>query len=144
MVEPGRAIVASGAVTVYRVGSVKEIPRVRDYVAVDGGMSDNMRPMLYGAEYEAFMPAHPTALRDRPVRLVGKHCESGDVLIDEAHVPSTLKVGDLLAVPVTGAYGYSMASNYNMVTRPAVVFVANGDARIVRRRESYADLTLLD
>jgi diaminopimelate decarboxylase len=78
------------------------------------------------------------------VRLVGKHCESGDVLIDEAHVPSMLKVGDLLAVPVTGAYGYSMASNYNMVTRPAVVFVANGDARIVRRRESYADLTLLD
>ena len=144
MVEPGRAIVASGAVTVYRVGSVKEIPHVRDYVAVDGGMSDNMRPMLYGAEYEAFMPAHPTALRDRPVRLVGKHCESGDVLIDEAHVPSTLKVGDLLAVPVTGAYGYSMASNYNMVTRPAVVFVADGDARVVRRRESYADLTLLD
>lgn len=144
MVEPGRAIVASSAVTVYRVGSVKEIPGVRDYVAVDGGMSDNLRPMLYGAEYETFMPAHPTALRDRPVRLVGKHCESGDVLIDDAHVPSELKVGDLLAVPVTGAYGYSMASNYNMVTRPAVVFAANGDARIVRRRESYADLTVLD
>ena len=144
MVEPGRAIVASGAITVYRVGTVKEIPRVRDYVAVDGGMSDNIRPMLYGAEYEVFMPAHPTALRDRPVRLVGKHCESGDVLVDDAHVPSSLAVGDLLAIPVTGAYGYSMSSNYNMVTRPAVVFVADGTARIVRRRESYADLTALD
>ena len=144
MVEPGRAIVASGALTVYRVGTVKEIPHVRDYVAVDGGMSDNIRPMLYGAEYEVFMPAHPTALRDRPVRLVGKHCESGDVLIDDAHVPSSLTVGDLLAIPVTGAYGYSMSSNYNMVTRPAVVFVADGRARLVRRRESYADLTTLD
>ena len=144
MVEPGRSIVASAALTVYRVGSMKNIPNVRDYVAVDGGMSDNLRPMLYGAEYEAFMPAHPTAVRDRPVRLVGKHCESGDVLIEAAHVPSELAVGDLLAVPVTGAYGYSMSSNYNMVTRPAVVFVADGAARVVRRRESYADLTVLD
>lgn len=144
MVEPGRSIVASAAVTVYRVGSMKNIPNVRDYVAVDGGMSDNLRPMLYGAQYEAFMPAHPTAVRDRPVRLVGKHCESGDVLIDDAHVPAELVVGDLLAVPVTGAYGYSMSSNYNMVTRPAVVFVADGSARVVRRRESFADLTLLD
>jgi diaminopimelate decarboxylase len=144
MVEPGRSIVASAAVTVYRVGSMKNIPNVRDYVAVDGGMSDNLRPMLYGAEYEAFMPVHPTAVRDRPVRLVGKHCESGDVLIEAAHVPSELAVGDLLAVPVTGAYGYSMSSNYNMVTRPAVVFVADGSARVVRRRESFADLTLLD
>ena len=144
MVEPGRSIVASAAITVYSVGTIKEIPHVRDYVAVDGGMSDNLRPMLYGARYEAFMPAHPTAVRSRPVRLVGKHCESGDILIDEAHVPAELKVGDLLAVPVTGAYGYSMSSNYNMVTRPAVVFVADGRARIVRRRESYADLVGLD
>lgn len=144
MVEPGRSIVASAAVTVYRVGSVKVIPNVRDYVAVDGGMSDNLRPMLYDAQYEAFMPGHPTAVRSRPVRLVGKHCESGDVLIDDAHVPEELAVGDLLAVPVTGAYGYSMSSNYNMVTRPAVVFVADGSARVVRRRESFADLTLLD
>ena len=144
MVEPGRSIVASAAVTVYRVGSMKNIPNVRDYVAVDGGMSDNLRPMLYGAQYEAFMPARPTAVRGRPVRLVGKHCESGDVLIDDAHVPAELAIGDLLAVPVTGAYGYSMSSNYNMVTRPAVVFVADGSARVVRRRESFADLTLLD
>lgn len=144
MVEPGRSIVASAAVTVYRIGSMKNIPNVRDYVAVDGGMSDNLRPMLYGAQYEAFMPAHPTAVRARPVRLVGKHCESGDVLIDDAHVPAELAVGDLLAIPVTGAYGYSMSSNYNMVTRPAVVFVTDGSARVVRRRESFADLTLLD
>lgn len=144
MVEPGRSIVAAAAVTLYRVGSVKTIPGVRDYVAVDGGMSDNLRPMLYGAEYETFMPSHPTSLRNRAVRLVGKHCESGDVIIDEAHVPESLVVGDLLAVPVTGAYGYSMSSNYNMVTRPAVIFVADGRARIVRRRESYADLTMLD
>ena len=144
MVEPGRSIVAAAAVTVYRVGSMKTIPGVRNYVAVDGGMSDNLRPMLYDAQYEAFMPAHPTALRDRAVRLVGKHCESGDVIIDDAHVPASLTVGDLLAVPVTGAYGYSMASNYNMVTRPAVVFAAEGRARIVRRRETFADLTLLD
>lgn len=144
MVEPGRSIVASAAVTVYRVGSMKNIPNVRDYVAVDGGMSDNLRPMLYDAQYEAFMPARPTAVRDRPVRLVGKHCESGDILIDDAHVPVDLAVGDLLAVPVTGAYGYSMASNYNMVTRPAVIFVADGSVRVVRRRESFADLTLLD
>ena len=144
MVEPGRSIVAAAAVTLYRVGSMKTIPGVRDYVAVDGGMSDNLRPMLYDAQYEAFMPAHLTALRDRAVRLVGKHCESGDVIIDDAHVPASLAVGDLLAVPVTGAYGYSMASNYNMVTRPAVVFAAEGRARIVRRRETFADLTLLD
>jgi diaminopimelate decarboxylase len=144
MVEPGRSIVASAAVTVYTVGTIKEIPNVRDYVAVDGGMSDNLRPMLYGATYEAFMPAHATAVRSRPVRLVGKHCESGDVLIDEAHVPPELKIGDLVAVPVTGAYGYSMASNYNMVTRPAVVFVADGRSRIVRRRETFADLVALD
>ena len=144
MVEPGRSIVAAAAVTLYRVGSMKTIPGVRDYVAVDGGMSDNLRPMLYDAQYEAFMPSHPTALRDRAVRLVGKHCESGDVIIDDAHVPASLAVGDLLAVPVTGAYGYSMASNYNMVTRPAVVFAAEGRARIVRRRETFADLTLLD
>ena len=126
------------------LGTVKPIPGIRDYVAVDGGMSDNLRPMLYDAEYEAFMPTRPTAVRDWPVRIVGKHCESGDVLIDEAHVPASLANGDLLAVPVTGAYGYSMASNYNMVTRPAVVFVSGGNARTVRRRESFADLITLD
>ncbi len=143
-VEPGRAIVASAAITVYRVGTIKHIPNVRTYVAVDGGMSDNPRPMMYDAEYEAFVPMRVGSMRSREVRLVGKHCESGDVIINSARVPSDLAVGDLLATPVTGAYGYSMASNYNSITRPAVVFVRDGEARLVRRRETYDDLLHLD
>jgi diaminopimelate decarboxylase len=143
-VEPGRAIVASSAITVYTVGTQKDIPGVRSYVAVDGGMSDNPRPMMYGSGYEAFMPTLPSALRPRTVRVVGKHCESGDIVIEEAQVPAELEVGSLLATPVTGAYGYSMASNYNMVTKPAVVFVKDGQARVVRRRETYEDLLTLN
>ncbi|MEY5153231.1 MAG: diaminopimelate decarboxylase [Actinomycetota bacterium] len=143
-VEPGRSIVASSAITVYTVGTQKDIPGVRSYVAVDGGMSDNPRPMMYGSGYEAFMPTLPSALRPRNVRVVGKHCESGDIVIEEAQVPAELEVGSLLATPVTGAYGYSMASNYNMVTKPAVVFVKDGHARVVRRRETYEDLLTLN
>jgi diaminopimelate decarboxylase len=143
-VEPGRAIVASSAITVYTVGTQKDIPGVRSYVAVDGGMSDNPRPMMYGSGYEAFMPTLPSALRPRNVRVVGKHCESGDIVIEEAQVPAELEVGSLLATPVTGAYGYSMASNYNMVTKPAVVFVKDGQAHVVRRRETYEDLLTLN
>jgi diaminopimelate decarboxylase len=139
-VEPGRAIVASAAVTVYTVGTIKEIPGVRTYVAVDGGMSDNPRPVLYGSGYEAFMPAHALADRPRQARLVGKHCESGDVLIFDASIPQDLAVGDLLVTPVTGAYGLSLSSNYNKLTRPAVVFVRDGDSRLVIRRETYEDL----
>jgi len=143
-VEPGRAIVASAAMTIYTVGTIKEIPGVRTYAAVDGGMSDNPRPVLYGSGYEAFLPRAVDADRDHTVRLVGKHCESGDVLAFAARVPSDLAVGDLLATPVTGAYGHSMGSNYNKVTRPPVVFVANGEARLVVRRETYADLLAAD
>lgn len=143
-VEPGRAIVASAAVTLYSVGTVKDIPGIRTYVAVDGGMSDNPRPVLYGSGYEALLARAPRAERPRTVRLVGKHCESGDLLIEEAAVPADTAVGDILATPVTGAYGHSMASNYNKVLRPAVVFVADGDARLAVRRETYADLTRLD
>ncbi len=143
-VEPGRAIVASSAITVYTVGTMKDIPGVRSYVAVDGGMSDNPRPMMYGSGYEAFMPTHPVSLRERTVHLVGKHCESGDILIEDAQVPAELKVGDLIATPVSGAYGYSMASNYNMVTKPAVIFVRDGESRIVRRRETFDDLLHLN
>jgi diaminopimelate decarboxylase len=143
-VEPGRAIVATAAVTVYRVGTVKDIEGIRTYVAVDGGMSDNIRPMLYGSHYEVFDPMRVNADRSEHVRLVGKHCESGDVIIDNARVPSDIAVGDVLVTPVTGAYGYSMASNYNKVPRPAVVFVANGKARVVVRRETYDDLVRLD
>ncbi len=143
-VEPGRAIVASAAITVYRVGTVKDIEGVRTYIAVDGGMSDNLRPMLYDSEYEAFDPIRVTADRAEHARIVGKHCESGDVIIHHARIPSDVAVGDLLATPVTGAYGYSMANNYNKVPRPPVVFVEEGKARVVVRREVYDDLVRLD
>ena len=143
-VEPGRAIVASAAVTLYRIGSIKHLPEIRTYVAVDGGMSDNPRPVLYDSGYEAFLPARAEADRTEHARVVGKHCESGDVLINDAMLPSDYAVGDLLATPVTGAYGHSMGSNYNKVTRPPVVFVRDGVARVVVRRETFADLVDLD
>ena len=143
-VEPGRSIVASAAITVYEVGTVKHIPGVRTYVSVDGGMSDNPRPVLYGSGYEAFLPRAPQAPRTARARLVGKHCESGDVLILDAALPADVKVGDLIATPVTGAYGLSMASNYNKLTRPPVVFVADGTHRLVVRRETYDDLVRCD
>jgi diaminopimelate decarboxylase len=142
--EPGRAVVATAGITLYRVGTVKELPGLRTYVAVDGGMSDNPRPVLYGSGYETFLPRATDAPRPRPVRVVGKHCESGDLLVADARVPGDLVVGDVLATPVTGAYGYSMASNYNKVPRPAVVFVADGVTRVVVRRETNEDLTRLD
>jgi diaminopimelate decarboxylase len=142
--EPGRSIAARAAVTVYRVGTVKDIPGVRTYVSVDGGMSDNPRPVLYGSGYEAFLPRATTAPRPRTVTIVGKHCESGDVLVRDAQVPDDLAVGDLLATPVTGAYGHSMGSNYNKVPRPAVVFARGGDARLVVRRETEDDLLRFD
>lgn len=142
--EPGRALVAQAAITLYSVGTIKDIPGIRTYVSVDGGMSDNPRPVLYGSGYEAFLPREVGADRDRIVTVVGKHCESGDILVRDAVVPADLVVGDILATPVTGAYGHSMGSNYNKVTRPAVVFVANGEARLVVRRETLDDLLLLD
>jgi len=143
-VEPGRSIVAAAAVTVYTIGTIKDIPGVRTYVAVDGGMSDNPRPVLYGSGYESFLPRTVDADRTMPARVVGKHCESGDVLLFDARTPADIAVGDLLAVPVTGAYGHSMGSNYNKVPRPPVVFVRDGEARLVVRRESYDDLLLAD
>jgi diaminopimelate decarboxylase len=144
LVEPGRAVVAAAAVTLYTVGTVKDIPGVRTYVAVDGGMSDNPRPVLYGSGYETFLPRAVGADRPREVRVVGKHCESGDLLVRSGHVPIDLGVGDILATPVTGAYGHSMGSNYNKVPRPAVVFVRDGSARLVVRRETYDDLLATD
>ncbi len=142
--EPGRSIVASASVTLYTVGTVKRLPGIRTYVAVDGGMSDNPRPVLYGSGYETFLPRDVAADRPDIARVVGKHCESGDVLVRDAPVPADIKVGDILGTPVTGAYGHSMGSNYNKVLRPAVVFVSNGDARLVVRRETYEDLVRLD
>jgi len=138
--EPGRAIVAQAGITLYTVGTVKAIPGIRTYVSVDGGMSDNPRPVLYGSGYETFLPRETGADRPFVATIVGKHCESGDVLVRDGRLPDDVAVGDVLCTPVTGAYGYSMASNYNMVTRPAVVFVAGGEARTVVRRETYDDL----
>ncbi|MDJ0771070.1 MAG: diaminopimelate decarboxylase [Ilumatobacter sp.] len=143
-VEPGRAIVAGAAITVYTLGTIKTIPGVRTYFSVDGGMSDNPRPVLYGSGYESFLPRAPFAERARRGRLVGKHCESGDVLLFDAKVPADVAVGDLVATPVTGAYGQSMGSNYNRITRPPVIFVRDGDARPVVRRETFDDLLATD
>lgn len=142
--EPGRSIVAQAGITLYEVGTVKFIPGVRTYVAVDGGMSDNPRPVLYGSGYETFLPRAVRAERELPIRLVGKHCESGDLIVREGWVPGDLTVGDVLATPVTGAYGHSMGSNYNKVLRPPVVFVRDGEARMVVRRETVADLLATD
>jgi diaminopimelate decarboxylase len=144
MVEPGRSIAGPAGLTLYTVGTIKEIPGVRTYVAVDGGMSDNLRPVTYGATYEAFLPARATANRALVATIAGKHCEQGDVLVRDAHLPSDIAVGDVLATPVTGAYGHSLASNYNKLARPAVVFVRNGEARVVARRETSEDLVRLD
>jgi diaminopimelate decarboxylase len=142
--EPGRSIVATAAVTAYTVGTVKEIPGVRTYVAVDGGMSDNPRPVLYGSGYEAFRAVDADAPRTQQAHIVGKHCESGDIIVRDAAIPASLAVGDVLCTPVTGAYGHSMGSNYNKVLRPAVVFVSNGSARLVIERETYKDLIARD
>ena len=137
--EPGRSMVGRAGVTLYRVGGIKPIPGVRTYVSVDGGMSDLLRPMLYGAVYEPVLANRPLAAPERTYRIVGKHCESGDILVADAHLPE-VAVGDVLCLPATGAYGVSMASNYNGQPRPAVIFVAGGTARLVTRRETYADI----
>jgi len=137
--EPGRAMVGRSGVTLYRVGGIKPIPGIRTYASVDGGMSDLLRPMLYGAVYEPVLASRAAAAPDRTYRIVGKHCESGDILVAEARLPE-LVVGDVICLPATGAYGVSMASNYNGQPRPAVVFAAGGTARVVTRRETYADI----
>ena len=138
-IEPGRSMIASSAVAVYRVGSIKSIPGGRTYVAVDGGMADNIRPTAYGEGYTAVIADRPTATGDTEVAIAGRYCETGDMLIQQIRLPAP-RVGDLVAIPVAGAYQLSMSSNYNMSPRPAVVVVANGQARLTRRRESYEDL----
>jgi diaminopimelate decarboxylase len=143
LVEPGRSLVGNAGVTAYHVGTVKEIPGVRTYVAVDGGMSDNMRPMLYGSRYEAIVADRAAAVPETLVTIAGMHCESGDVLVRDAMVASPA-VGDVLVTPATGAYGHAMASNYNGVLRPPVIFCRDGEARVVVRRETYDDLTVRD
>jgi diaminopimelate decarboxylase len=140
--EPGRCLVGRAGVTLYRVGSVKRLPG-RTWVAVDGGMSDNPRPQLYDARYTALSAARADEPLDEAVSVAGMHCESGDVLIDDVTLPSPRR-GDLLAVPATGAYTLAMASNYNGVGRPAAVLVHDGEARLVRRRETIEDLLDLE
>ena len=144
LVEPGRSVSAACALTLYRVGTMKEIPGIGTYVAVDGGMSDNPRPVLYGAGYEAYLPNRVAESRPLQCNVVGKHCEQGDVIVADARLPDGVRIGDLIATPTTGAYGYSMASNYNKVPRPAVVFLRDGKARLVVRRETAEDLVRLD
>jgi len=139
LIEPGRSIVGKAGVTAYRVGTIKEIPGVRTYVSVDGGMSDNIRPMLYDAQYEGILANKADQPADTMVTVAGKHCESGDILIRDA-VIARPEPGDILVTPATGAYCYAMASNYNGSLRPAVILVNGGRARVIIEREEYADL----
>lgn len=142
-IEPGRSIVGPAGYNLYTVGSRKDVPGLRPYVTVDGGMGDNIRPALYQAKYETVLANNPLAKAEEKVRIAGKYCESGDILAENAELPKT-KAGDVLAMLDTGAYGYSMASNYNRNPRPAVVFAENGKAKLVVKRESLADLVHLD
>lgn len=142
-IEPGRSLVGDAGTTLYTIGSSKIVPGIRKYLAVDGGMTDNIRPALYQAKYEAVIANKAREKQVETVSIAGKACESGDMLIWDLAIPET-RPGDLLAVFCTGAYGYAMASNYNRIGRPAVVFVENGAARLVIRRESYEDLVRLD
>ena len=147
-IEPGRNIVGPTTFTLYEVGTVKDVlledGRTRRYISVDGGMSDNIRPSLYGAEYSAVLADRVSTAADALSRVVGKHCETGDIVIRDIQLPSDIAPGDLLATPATGAYGRSMASNYNHVPRPPVVAIKNGKARVIVRRENEADLLALD
>ncbi|MGW6401575.1 diaminopimelate decarboxylase [Streptomyces sp. NPDC055134] len=143
-VEPGRAIVGPTAFTLYEVGTVKPLEGLRTYVSVDGGMSDNIRTALYDAEYTVALVSRSSDAEPMLVRVVGKHCESGDIVVKDAFLPADLAPGDLLAVPATGAYCRSMASNYNHALRPPVVAVRDGEARVIVRRETEEDLLRLD
>src|SRR5690606_38808900 len=142
--EPGRSIAAAAAVTLYTVGTIKDVPGVRTFLSVDGGMSDNPRPVLYASGYETFLPRATDAARAKAVRVVGQRGGSGDLRGREGWVPDAVAIDDVLATPVTGAYGHSMGSNYNKILRPAVVFCRDGDARSVVRRESFDDLVRND
>jgi diaminopimelate decarboxylase len=143
IMEPGRSIIAKSGVALYTVGAIKDIPGVRTYVCIDGGMGDNIRPALYDSKYEAVAANNVGGKGSKKVTIAGKYCESGDKLIKDIDLPE-LKSGDVIAMPVSGAYSIPMSSNYNMVPRPAVVLVNKGNARIIRKRETYRDLIKLD
>jgi diaminopimelate decarboxylase len=142
--EPGRAIVGPSMFTLYEVGTVKDVAGLRTYVSVDGGMSDNIRSALYGAAYSATVAGRSSHAGAILARVVGKHCESGDILVKDEFLPADVRPGDLLAVPGTGAYARSMANNYNHVPRPPVIAVADGRSRLIMRRETEQDLLALD
>lgn len=144
LVEPGRSVIATSTVTVYRVEARKRLPDGRELLAVDGGLSDNPRPSLYGQRYEVCSVSRADAPHDRPFHVVGRHCETGDLINEEALLPAGTDVGDLVAVPVTGAYAHSMSSRYNGLGRPPVVWVRDGTAREVIRRETIDDLAACD
>ena len=141
--EPGRSLIATACVTAYTVGSSKIVPEIRTYVAIDGGMSDNPRPITYQSVYRAVVANKMSVPCTETVTLAGKHCESGDILIKNAQLPKT-QANDILVVMGTGAYNYSMASNYNRLPRPAAVVVANGEANLILQRETYQDLIRQD
>jgi diaminopimelate decarboxylase len=153
-IEPGRAIVGPSTLTLYEVGTVKDVlvtlegpapaTAVRKYVSVDGGMSDNIRPALYGADYSVRIAGRTSAADPALVRIAGKHCESGDIVVRDDYLPGDVRPGDLVAVPATGAYCWSMASNYNYLGRPPVVAVRDGEARVIVRGETEADLLSRD
>jgi diaminopimelate decarboxylase len=143
ILEPGRSLVARAGVTLYTVGSVKRVASATTYVAVDGGMSDNPRPALYGARYTALLANRAEEPATDVYAVAGKHCESGDVLIERVDLPEPHR-GDILAVPVTGAYTLAMSSSYNAVPRPAAALVTNGKARVIRKRETIDDLLALE
>jgi diaminopimelate decarboxylase len=143
-IEPGRAIVGPAVFTLYEVGTVKDVDGIRTYVSVDGGMSDNIRTALYDASYSATVAGRASTAEPLLARVVGKHCESGDIVVKDEFLPADVQPGDLLAVPGTGAYCRSMASNYNHVPRPPVVAVRDGASRVIVRRETEADLLALD
>ena len=143
VVEPGRSIVGRAGVALYTVGAIKDIPTVRKYVSLDGGMGDNIRPALYDAAYEALVANRVSAASTETVTLAGKYCESGDLLAKDIDMP-VVESGDLIAIPASGAYSPSMASVYNLNPRPAMVMVNEGTAKVIRRRETFADLMALD
>jgi diaminopimelate decarboxylase len=143
IIEPGRAIVAQAAIALYTVGAIKDIPGIRKYICVDGGMGDNIRPALYEAKYDALVANKVDEEESIKFSIAGKYCESGDILARDITLPP-VSAGDIISMPVCGAYAIPMSSNYNMVPRPAIVMVKDGKARLIRKREDYQDLTRLD
>jgi diaminopimelate decarboxylase len=142
-IEPGRSIVGRAGVALYTAGARKAIPGLRTFVSVDGGMADNIRPAIYGSEYEAIVANKPLVPAEETVTIAGRYCESGDILIKDVNLPC-LAAGDIVAIPASGAYCLPMASNYNQALKPAIVIVRDGEARLIRRRETYEDLMRTD